>query len=80
MSVEEENLDKISDEDMNYDREDDDLRRKSRGNYSMVVERLQPSTEINSYKSVSEKLQFLTNNNTYVKKQIQKMIKIRGGE
>ena len=54
MSVEEEKVDNINDEDMHYDREDDDFRITNIENYGTGLERLQPSTEENLYKSVSK--------------------------
>ena len=66
--MEEEKVDDINDEDIHYDIEDSDLRRKSREKFGIGVERLQPSTERNSYKSMSKQLQFLTNNDTCMNK------------
>ena len=48
MSVEEEKVYDINDEDMHYDKEDDDLRRTTRENSGIGVERLQPSMDANS--------------------------------
>ena len=51
MSVEEEKLDNINNEDVHYDREDNNLRRTNRDNYITGLEQSQPSMEGNSYKS-----------------------------
>ena len=75
MSVEEEKLDNINDEDMHYDREDEIFERTSRDNDGTVVELLQPSTEGKLYKCVSKQLQFLMNNDTCMKKKIQETMK-----
>ena len=71
MSTEEEKVDKIRDEDMHYDGEDNDFRRTSKENSGTGVEWLRPSTEGKSYNSVSKKLQFLMNNNSCMKEKIQ---------
>ena len=51
MSTEEEKLDNINNEDVHYDREDNNLRRTNRDNYITGLEQSQPSMEGNSYKS-----------------------------
>ena len=70
--MEEEKVDKINDEDMHYNKEDNDLRITSRYNVGTGVEQLQPSMEGKSYKSVSKKILFIINNNTCMKKKYKK--------
>ena len=73
--MEEEKVDKINDEDMHYNKEDNDLRITSRYNVGTGVEQLQPSMEGKSYNSVSKQLQFITNNDTCMKKKVQETMK-----
>ena len=52
ISEEQEKVDEINYEDMHYDREENYLQRTIRENFGTGVEKLQPSTEVNSYNSV----------------------------
>ena len=75
MRVEEEKVDEINDEDMNYYGEDDGLLITRMENYGTGVEVLQPSMEGKSYESVRKHLQFTMNNDTCMKKKIQETMK-----
>ena len=73
MSLEEEKVDYTNDDNMHYDRKDNNVQRMTRENDGTGVERLQPSMEGNSYKSVSKQLQFLMKNDKCVKKKYNKL-------
>ena len=66
MSVEEDKIDDIGDEDMHYDGEGKKNRITSRENAGTGVEQSQPSMEGEPYNSVSKQLQFLMNNYTFM--------------
>ena len=68
MSVEEDKVYDINDEDMNYVREDNDLRITSRENSGTGVEWLQPGMEGKSYKSVIKQIKLIMNNDTCMNK------------
>ena len=75
MSLEKEKVDYTNDDNMHYDRKDNNVQRMTRENDGTGVERLQPSMEGDSYKSVSKQLQFLINSDTCIKKQIKQNMK-----
>ena len=56
INMEEKKINEISDEYRHYYGEENDLRGTNRENYGTEVERLEPSMEGNSYKSVSKQI------------------------